>query len=49
MTVAVVHLLAAEGESAGRDLPLQPWAIGLGVFVLLCVLLALTATFGKDR
>jgi hypothetical protein len=45
---AAVRLLAA-GESTGRDLPLPPWAIGLGAFLLLCLLLALTATFGKDR
>jgi len=49
MTAAVVHLFAVEGESTGRDLPLPPWAIGLGAFLLLCVLLAVTATFGKDR
>jgi len=49
MTAAVVHLLAVEGESTGRDLPLPPWAIGLGTFLLLCGLLAVTATFGKDR
>jgi len=42
MTAAVVHLLAVQGESTGRDLPLPPWAIGLGAFVLLCVLLAIT-------
>ena len=33
----------------GRDLPLPPWVIGLGAFLLLGVLLAVTATFGKDR
>lgn len=49
MTAHVVRLLAAEGGSHGRDLPLPPWAIGLGAFLLLCTLLALTATFGKDR
>jgi hypothetical protein len=49
MTAAVVHQLAVEAESKGRDLPLPPWAIGLGAFVLLCALLAVTATFGKDR
>jgi hypothetical protein len=41
--------LLAEGESTGRDLPLPPWAIGLTAFVVLCLLLAVTATFGKDR
>jgi hypothetical protein len=49
MTTAVIRLLAAEGESRGVDLPLEPWAIGVGAFVLLCVLLAVTLTFGKDR
>jgi hypothetical protein len=48
MTAAVVHLLA-ESESRGKDLPLEPWAIGLGTFVLFCVLLAVTLSFGKDR
>ena len=33
----------------GRDLPLQPWAIGLGAFLLLTALLLVTLTFGKDR
>jgi hypothetical protein len=41
--------LLAEGESAGRDLPLPPWGVGLSAFLILCFLLALTATFGKDR
>jgi hypothetical protein len=49
MIAAVVHLLAAEGESRGIDLPLEPWAIGLGTFLLFCVLLAVTLSFGKDR
>ena len=49
MTVDAVRLLAAEGETLGRDLPLPPWAIGLSAFVLLCLLLLVTATFGKDR
>ena len=48
MTVAVVHLLAAE-SSAGRDLPVAPWVIGVGAFALLCLLLVVTLTFGKDR
>ena len=47
MTAAVVRL--ATGETRGRDLPLEPWAIGLGAFLLLCLLLAVTLTFGKDR
>lgn len=45
---AAVHLLAA-GESHGRELPLEPWALGLGTFLLLVVLLAITMSFGKDR
>lgn len=49
MTAAVVRLLAVEGEPTGTDLPIEPWAVGLGAFLLLCALLAVTATFGKDR
>lgn len=45
---AAVHLLA-EGEAKGRELPLEPWALGVGSFVLLVVLLAITLAFGKDR
>ena len=49
MTGAAVRLLAVEGEAHGRDLPVEPWVIGLGTFVVLCALLAITMTFGKDR
>ena len=49
MTGAAVRLLAVEGETSGRDLPVEPWVIGVGAFTLLCVLLAVTLTFGKDR
>ena len=38
MTAAAVRLLAVEGEPSGRDLPLEPWAIGLIAFVLLTAL-----------
>jgi hypothetical protein len=46
MTVAAV---LAETEQKGRDLPLDPWAIGVGAFVLLVALLLITLSFGKDR
>ena len=49
MTAAVVRLLAVEGESQGRDLPLEPWAIGLVAFALLIAALLVTLMFGKDR
>jgi hypothetical protein len=39
----------AETGQQGKDLPLQPWAIGLGVFLLLTAMLLVTLTFGKDR
>jgi len=45
---AAVRLIAA-GEEKARDLPLEPWALGLGAFLLLVVLLAITLSFGKDR
>jgi hypothetical protein len=44
-----VALVLAETGQRGRDLPLQPWAIGLGAFLLLTALLLVTLTFGKDR
>lgn len=47
MTTAVIQLLAEGG--GGRDLPVAPWAIGLGAFTLLVALLLLTLSFGKDR
>jgi hypothetical protein len=46
--MSVATVLAETGQQ-GRDLPLQPWAIGLGAFLLLTVLLLVTLTFGKDR
>ncbi len=49
MTAAVVRLLAAEGEAHGRDLPLEPWAIGLVAFALLTAAMLVTLMFGKDR
>ena len=49
MTGAAVRLLAVEGETSGRDLPVEPWVIGVGAFTLLFILLAITLTFGKDR
>lgn len=47
MTPAVRVLV--EAESKARELPLEPWALGLGAFLLLVTLLAITLTFGKDR
>jgi len=47
MTAAV--RLLADSESGARELPLEPWALGLGAFLLLVVLLAITLAFGKDR
>jgi hypothetical protein len=46
--MSVATVLAESGQQ-GRDLPLQPWAIGLGAFLLLTVLLLVTLSFGKDR
>ncbi|HEX7186602.1 MAG TPA: hypothetical protein VF423_00115 [Actinomycetes bacterium] len=42
-------IILAVGEEHARDLPAEPWAIGVGAFVLLVVLLAVTMSFGKDR
>ena len=49
MSAQTVAALLATTEEKGRNLPLEPWAIGVGAFVLLVVLLAVTLTFGKDR
>ena len=46
MSTGVVHLLA---EGKGVSLPVPPWAIGLGAFLGLSVLLLITLAFGKDR
>lgn len=49
MTAQTVAALLATTEEKGRELPLEPWVIGVGAFLLLTVLLAVTMTFGKDR
>ena len=45
---AALHLLAT-GEPQGRELPVEPWVFGLGAFLVLVLLLAVTLAFGKDR
>jgi hypothetical protein len=49
VTAQTVVAVLAAGEEKARELPAEPWAIGVGTFVLLTVLLAITLTFGKDR
>ena len=39
----------AEQTQTGRDLPGDPWMMGVGAFALLVVLLLITLSFGKDR
>ena len=46
--MSLATVLAESGQH-GKALPLQPWAIGLGAFLLLTALLLVTLTFGKDR
>jgi hypothetical protein len=41
-------LLAAEG-GGHRELPAEPWVFGLTAFAVLCILLLVTLSFGKDR
>ena len=51
MTAAILftsELLASESET-GRDIPGEPWMLGVGAFVLLVVMLLITLSFGKDR
>jgi len=45
---AAIELFAAQTET-GRDLPAEPWIIGVGAFVLLVLMLVITLSFGKDR
>jgi hypothetical protein len=45
---AAIELFAAQTET-GRDLPGEPWMLGLGSFVLLVLMLVITLSFGKDR
>jgi hypothetical protein len=49
VTAQTVSAVLASGEEKARELPAEPWAIGVGAFVLLCVLLLITLSFGKDR
>jgi hypothetical protein len=49
VTAQIVAAVLATGEESARELPAEPWAIGVGAFVLLVLLLAVTLTFGKDR
>ena len=50
---AAIHLFASElmtsATEKGRDLPGDPWMLGLGAFGLLLVMLLITLSFGKDR
>jgi hypothetical protein len=48
MTVDAARVLA-ENATGGRELPLEPWAIGLLAFSLLVVLLLITLSFGRYR
>ena len=45
---AALQLLAAETRT-GKDLPGEPWMLGIGSFALLVVALLITLSFGKDR
>ena len=49
MTPTISGLFAREGESLGRELPVEPWVYGVAAFGLLLVLLLITLSFGKDR
>ena len=49
MTAQTVAAVLATGEEHARELPAEPWVIGVGAFVLLTVLLLITLSFGKDR
>jgi hypothetical protein len=48
MTSAAL-VLAAETEHHVNELPMEPWVMGVGTFLLLCVLLAITLSFNRGR
>lgn len=41
--------LLATSEGTPRELPVEPWVLGVGTFGLLVALLLVTLAFGKDR
>jgi len=45
---AAIELFSAQTET-GRDLPGEPWMLGVGAFAVLVLLLLITLSFGKDR
>lgn len=45
---AAIELFATQTET-GRDLPGEPWMLGVGAFALLVLMLVITLSFGKDR
>ena len=49
MTAQTVAAVLTTGEEKARELPAEPWVIGVGVFATLVVLLLITLSFGKDR
>ena len=49
MTAQIVAAVLATSEEKARELPAEPWAIGVGTFVLLAGLLLITLSFGTDR
>jgi hypothetical protein len=49
VTAQTLAAVLATGEEQARELPAEPWAIGVGAFLFLVVLLVVTLSFGKDR
>lgn len=41
--------LLATGEETTRELPVEPWVMGVLAFGILVALLLVTMAFGKDR
>lgn len=48
MSVAALTVLAVEGEEHANELPVEPWMLGVGTFLVLCALLLITWQFNRD-
>ncbi|MDP9395726.1 MAG: hypothetical protein M3Q27_16335 [Actinomycetota bacterium] len=47
--MVTLEQIAAEGVEHARELPLPPLVLGIGAFLVLCALLAITWQFDRNR
>jgi hypothetical protein len=47
--MTAVTVLAAETEHHVNELPVEPWAYGVGAFLFLMLLLVITLSFNRHR